>query len=74
MYVEKSFDWDSFDQKTSNLSLFSEKKVIELRFLTKTVSLPAQKNINEYINSTNNDNILIIRLPELKQLNIEKNI
>lgn len=72
LYVEKSFDWDSFDQKSSNLSLFSEKKVIELRFLTKTVSLSAQKNINEYIDSTNNDNILIIRIPALKATEYRK--
>ena len=27
MYVEKSFDWDSFNSSNSNLSLFSSKKI-----------------------------------------------
>ena len=72
LYVEKSFDWNSFDEKNSNLSLFSEKKIIELRFLTKTVGLTAEKKINEYINSINNENIIILRLPALKSSDYKK--
>ncbi len=29
--VDKSFDWGQFFQSTGNLSLFAEKKIIELR-------------------------------------------
>ena len=59
-FCREIFDWNSFNQKNSNLSLFSEKRILELRFLTKTVGSTAEKYINEYINSINNDNILII--------------
>ena len=47
IYVEKSFDWSDFESINSNLSLFSSKKIIELRFLTKSVGLPAEKKILE---------------------------
>ena len=72
LYVEKSFDWNSFDEINSNLSLFSEKKIIEVRFLTKTVGLTAEKKINEYINSINHENIIILRLPALKSSDYKK--
>ena len=39
IYVEKSFDWNNFESINSNLSLFSNKKIIELRFLTKNCRL-----------------------------------
>ena len=31
MYVEKTFDWNNFNSINSNMSLFSEKKIIELK-------------------------------------------
>ena len=72
MYVEKTFDWSSFDSLNSNLSLFSEKKIIEIRFLTKTVGAPAEKKILECISNYDDQNILIFRLPELKAADFRK--
>ena len=72
IYVEKTFDWNIFDSINANLSLFSEKKIIELRFLTKSVGITAEKKISEYIESYPEDNILIIRLPELKAADFKK--
>ncbi len=72
MYVEKSFDWDSFNSSNSNLSLFSSKKVIELRFLTKSVGITAEKKILEIIENFSQDNLIIIRLPELKAADFKK--
>jgi len=72
LYVEKSFDWKSFETTNSNLSLFSEKKIIELRFLTKSVGIQAEKNILECTDSISQDIILIFRLPELKATEFRK--
>ena len=72
IYVEKSFDWSNFESLNSNLSLFSSKKIIELRFLTKSVGLPAEKKILEISENFSNENILIFRLPELKASDFKK--
>lgn len=73
LYIDKSFDWDYFDSINTNLSLFSVRKVIELRFLTKTVGVNAEKRIEKYIENYNESNILIIRLPILKISDFKKN-
>tara|TARA_B100000900_G_scaffold183440_1_gene155588 strand:- start:391 stop:1419 length:1029 start_codon:yes stop_codon:yes gene_type:complete len=72
LYIEKSFDWKSFEIANSNLSLFSEKKIIELRFLTKTVGVQAEKYILECSEHVSKDIILIFRLPELKAAEFRK--
>ena len=72
IYVEKSFDWNNFECINSNLSLFSNKKIIELRFLTKSVGLIAEKKIQEMTENFSEDNIIIIRLPELKAADFKK--
>ena len=72
IYVEKNFDWSNFESISSNLSLFSSKKIIELRFLTKNVGLPAEKKILEISENFSNDNVLIFRLPELKASDFKK--
>ena len=43
MYVEKTFDWSNFEFQNTNLSLFGDKKIIEVRFLTKTVGFLLKK-------------------------------
>ena len=72
IYVEKTFDWDNLSSINSNLSLFANKKIIELRFLTKSVGLNAEKKILEMIDNFSSDNILIFRLPELKAADFKK--
>ena len=72
IYVEKTFDWNSFDSANSNLSLFSSKKIIELRFLTKSVGLAAEKKIFEILENYSEDNIIIFRLPSLKAADYKK--
>ena len=72
VYVEKSFDWDNFDTNNSNLSLFSEKKIIEVRFLTKSVGVNAEKKILDYSENISSDIIMIFRLPELKAADFRK--
>tara|TARA_B100001996_G_scaffold375163_2_gene354740 strand:- start:489 stop:1310 length:822 start_codon:yes stop_codon:yes gene_type:complete len=54
------------------MSLFSEKKIIELRFLTKTVGVSAEKKIYECLENFDTNNILIFRLPELKSSDFKK--
>ena len=72
MYVEKTFDWSGFDSLNSNLSLFGEKKIIEIRFLTKSVGATAEKKILECIDNYDEQNILIFRLPDLKAADFRK--
>ena len=71
-YVENFFDWNNYELESLNLSLFSEKKITELRFLTKTVSSIAEKKIFDYIENFDKNKILIFRLPELKSTDYKK--
>lgn len=58
--VEKSFDWQLFQQATSNLSLFSDKKILELRFTSSKLDDAAKKSIHHYIENLNPDFALLI--------------
>ena len=72
IYVEKTFDWNNFQMHSTNLSLFSEKKIIELRFLTKTINSNAENKIKECIDNYDDQTILIIRMPQLKSSDYKK--
>jgi len=64
-FVDKQFDWAQLLTASSNLSLFSEKKIIELRFEKPKPGDKGSKAICEYLNKPNPDNCLIIVTPKL---------
>jgi len=64
--VDKSFDWNSFHHATNNLSLFAEKKILELRFATAKLDDPAKKALHHYFEAPKSDFILLISSPKLE--------
>ena len=64
--VDKSFDWNSFHHATNNLSLFAEKKILELRFATAKLDDPAKKALHNYFEAPKSDFILLISSPKLE--------
>jgi DNA polymerase-3 subunit delta len=64
--VDKSFDWNSFHHATNNLSLFAEKKILELRFTTAKLDEPAKKALQHYFEAPKSDFILLISSPKLE--------
>ena len=51
MHVEKSFDWQGLYQAANELSLFAEKKIIELRLLSTKLGDAGSKALVSYLSS-----------------------
>jgi DNA polymerase-3 subunit delta len=64
--VDKSFDWNGFHHATNNLSLFAEKKILELRFTTAKLDDSAKKALQQYFEAPKSDFILLISSPKLE--------
>ena len=63
--VDKSFDWGQFLQSTGNLSLFAEKKIIELRLSTAKWEDAGKKAIQHYLSELNPDYLILLSGPKL---------
>lgn len=63
--IEPGFDWQSFQSSTANLSLFSEKIIIDLRNTSASFNDKATKTLLNYFESPPEDHILIISTPKL---------
>ena len=63
--VDKSFDWGQFLQSTGNLSLFAEKKIIELRLSTAKLEDAGKKAILHYLSELNPDYLILLSGPKL---------
>ena len=63
--VDKSFDWGQSFQSTGNLSLFAEKKIIELRLATAKWEDAGKKAIQHYLSEINPDYLILISGPKL---------
>ncbi|MAS81647.1 MAG: DNA polymerase III subunit delta [Legionellales bacterium] len=58
--VDKSFDWYSINQATDNLSLFSSRRIIELRMSSPKPGKEGGRVLSEYAEQINKDNLLVI--------------
>lgn len=63
--VDKSFDWSSINQASANLSLFSSRRIIELRMASPKPGKEGGKVLFEYTEQLNEDNLLIISSDKL---------
>lgn len=64
-HVERGFDWGNLFMASNTLSLFSEKKLIELRFNSCKVDEKGSKALIEYCETLSTDNVLMITMPKL---------
>jgi len=58
--VDRSFDWNSIYQATGNLSLFSNRRIIELRMAAPKPGKEGGRVLLEYAEQIDEDNLLII--------------
>ena len=66
-FVESNFDWQSLQQSDNNLSLFSAKKIIELRLRSAKLDDKAKTALKDYLTSPNPDNVLLIVSPKIEK-------
>lgn len=65
-FVDGNFDWQTFRQSGSSLSLFAERKIIELRFRSAKFDDGAKAALTEYLADPNPDTLLLISSPRLE--------
>jgi DNA polymerase III subunit delta len=63
--VDKNFNWSGFSQSTGNLSLFSEKRIIELRLSSAKLDDAGKKAVQHYLDDLNPDYLILISGPKL---------
>ena len=61
MHVERGFNWDQLAEHTNNLSLFSEKKILELRMPTGKPGTAGAKALQSYCEQLPEDILLLIQ-------------
>jgi DNA polymerase-3 subunit delta len=66
-FAEKNFDWQLFNSSADNLSIFSEKKVIDLRLNSSTPGSEGSKAIISYCQKTPEDTLLLITASKLSK-------
>ena len=68
--VDKDFKWDQFIHAINNLSLFSEKKVFDLRIRNAKLDQDGKSAIEAFLDHKNPDLVLLIRGPKLESAHI----
>ncbi len=66
-HVEAGFDWSSLLQSASSMSLFVEKKLIEVRLTSGRPGSQGGKVLTELLDQLNGDNVLLLVLPRVGQ-------
>ena len=65
LHADTSFNWGTLLGASNSLSLFSEKKLIDLRIETKTPGKQGSQAIRDYMDNPPDDKILLIQMPKL---------
>lgn len=65
--VDRSFDWIDLNDSANALSLFSEKKIIELNIPSGKPGAEGSKALNAYCENLSTDNLLLINTAKLDQ-------
>ncbi len=65
-FVERGFNWQTMLQSGNSLSLFSDRKIIELRLLAPKLEDAGRDALQQYLASPNPDNVLIVVSPKLE--------
>jgi DNA polymerase-3 subunit delta len=64
-HVDKQFEWAQLLSSANNMSLFDDKKIIELRIENGKPGTEGSKTICQYLEHISDDNLLIIVTPKL---------
>ncbi|MDP6376118.1 MAG: DNA polymerase III subunit delta [Pseudomonadales bacterium] len=66
LHVDTGFKWHDLHQEASSMSLFAERRVIDLRVPANKFDKSASEALREYVDSASADNILLIRTRRLE--------
>lgn len=66
LFVDRAFDWQSLLQSGNSMSLFSDKKIIELRLQSAKLDDVGKATLKQYLHSPNPDNVLILVSPRVE--------
>jgi len=64
--ADRSFNWQSLLQTANSMSLFAERRIIELRLGSAKIDETARALLQKYLVSPNPDNVLILVTPKLE--------
>lgn len=64
--VDNQFDWHQLLSENSSMSLFSDKKIIELHLKSSKLDDPARKALTEYLDHASADNLLLLLSPRIE--------
>jgi DNA polymerase-3 subunit delta len=67
LYVERSFDWSQVTEQSSNMSLFGDKKILELRLPGGKPGTPGGKALQQYCEHLPEDVLLIIQSGKIEK-------
>lgn len=65
LHADAQFNWVTLAGASNNLSLFSEKKLLDLRVMTKSPGKTGSQAIRDYMQNPPDDKILLIQTPKL---------
>jgi len=65
-HVERGFNWDLFMQAGGNMSLFGERKLIELRLASAKLDDAAKKALQAYVADANPDFLVLVSSPRVE--------
>ncbi len=71
LYVERSFDWSQVTEQSSNMSLFGDKKILELRLPTGKPGVPGGKALQQYCEQLPDDVLLIIQSGKIEKATLK---
>ncbi|MFK7795556.1 MAG: DNA polymerase III subunit delta [Gammaproteobacteria bacterium] len=71
LYVERSFDWVQVTEQSSNMSLFGDKKILELRLPTGKPGVPGGKALQQYCEQLPDDVLLIIQSGKIEKATLK---
>jgi DNA polymerase-3 subunit delta len=71
LYVERSFDWSQVTEQSSNMSLFGDKKILELRLPSGKPGTPGGKALQQYCEHMSDDVLLIIQSGKIEKATLK---
>ena len=71
LYVERSFDWSQLTEQSSNMSLFGDKKILELRLPTGKPGVPGGKAVQQYCEQLPDDVLLLIQSGKIEKATLK---
>lgn len=71
LHVERSFDWSQVTEQSSNMSLFGDKKILELRMPTGKPGTAGAKALQEYCQQPSDDVLLLIQSGKIEKASLK---